>query len=1144
MSTRSAYTSPRQNGTSSPPSSITGTSTVSPQVQRMNIVTRIAIEGKAKRDEENVAIKMYLKLAIPADNINPGTAIPLFKEENVKIRDFDIHPLDNSSVPYNFSSSTSPLLHNAARALNLPARSHHSYLSLFGHQPPIASSRFAGSTSRSKESDIPRLDERYTGHILVSGYQVSYVLPKEFPPKLHPNGIPEEGDDVLRTPVLNGSRHRRSSMADKNVILFMVGISMVVPYLSKPPRAPWLLSIPTPRCLSNHLKLHIFPPNPTPSASSSFQSLSSGDTDAESPTWDMTADPHVTRTASSRRPSAYQYQHFADDESSDSTSAPGFSDGVGIQGTFPSAERIRVRWAAPVRRVDDGTSDGRRRVGVTSARGEMACTVLGRGRPHPGGAEGVYMHLEYKGVCKGVWFPGVATLLGMDIGLETKGCEVSWAPGHEPKWDIIGGTGYTGHEIGGAQQPQRIDRQSSFDMPQLTVTSNSPSAGPSNLPPSRQNSSSSTASLLRAPLPNQNVPEYSFEESEPTTPSEAGMSSMFSATDPESRGRSRASSLAETEPDIRPPSVPITLHLNINDLLLPNKNVFTFTIAGVVLITPRSPTSTAAPQSTSPEAVASSDSEDASKELIVSLPRFRVLAADAEKIETTARNGIESKMEIMELYASADPQARRAELARGSRAKVSSDGGRIALRLPSRFASPTSYLSARREDSDSSTRPPSRPRTPTDLHRLASTSALRDTLLTSVTRPRRDGPLMIPSVAASVTPLLSATSRLPDAYAVRVALPSPADTDDEWLEFGIAQSTSPGDAKQPSHGPPRVEIASASLEGVPVKYETSAVVKPEQSAVSALALEEISGRDWINWVRVHVGTTGGNVEIVYIVKQLPQDAEPAKATKKGKQRLVEMSGLPIILPTFSLPVGTLQVDMECPSGYEIASLHSNLAHQRSSMEGRRLLHYSLPKFFYTQMNLRLTSRAERQSWLPSSVSKLFRLLAYAAPIISSAIVFLLLLGVHNDVSRVQSVLAGCYNGVPHGSGTAGWADSAPTITVTATVIDRNAGPGTEGQHRWPTSPADPTRAASVTVIDVTSPTPREKHPAKPESQPARQAPRAKEGTQLVPFGQYTFRWPRMGFNISRQKTVDAIIDGFGTVWRVVRKMYHWPLDPP
>jgi len=165
----------------------------------------------------------------------------LLSEENVKILDSEVHPLDTSSVPYNFSSTASPLLHNAARALNLAARSHQSYLSLFYQRQSMISSRMSAA-SISQEPEITPLDEMYTGHILVSGYQVSFVLPKEFPPKYRLNaGLNDDGESAHFTPIPNGLRSRRGSIGDKNIILFMAGINMVVPYLSKPPRAPWLV---------------------------------------------------------------------------------------------------------------------------------------------------------------------------------------------------------------------------------------------------------------------------------------------------------------------------------------------------------------------------------------------------------------------------------------------------------------------------------------------------------------------------------------------------------------------------------------------------------------------------------------------------------------------------------------------------------------------------------------------------------------------------------------------------------------------------------------------------------------------------------------------------------------------------------------
>ena len=120
--------------------------------------------------------------------------------------DSQVHPLDSNSTPYNFSSTTSPLLHKAARALNLPARSPHSYVSL-------------ASSSSSSES-LPPVEEKYTGQILVSSYHVSYILPREFPRR--------EAD----------TRSKRQSI----VAHFMAAIDIWAPFISQPPHAPYLVS--------------------------------------------------------------------------------------------------------------------------------------------------------------------------------------------------------------------------------------------------------------------------------------------------------------------------------------------------------------------------------------------------------------------------------------------------------------------------------------------------------------------------------------------------------------------------------------------------------------------------------------------------------------------------------------------------------------------------------------------------------------------------------------------------------------------------------------------------------------------------------------------------------------------------------------
>ena len=620
----------------------------------------------------------------------------------------------------------------------------------------------------------------------------------------------------------------------------------------------------------------------------------------------MTADPHVTRMANPRR-SAYQYQHFADDESSDSASAPGFSDGFGIQGTFPSTERIRVRWAAPVRSIENGTRAGRRRVGVTDVRGEMLCTVSGRGRDRTTGKEGVLVHLDYKGTCQGIWYPGVATLLGMDVGLEATGCDVSWAKGNDAGWDVLGGFGYTGHEIDGAEQPH-TENQTSFDMPTMTMSSKLPTpATPNGHTSSRQSSNSSTSSLLRAPLPPQNVPEYSFESS-PTTPgSEVGLSSVFyTTTENDTREPTRANSVAQSESDAPLPSLPITLHLNINDLLPPNKNAFTFSIKGIVLVTPRTPSSPAEGD----ESPHTSDADDKSRGLLVSLPRFRILAADTEQIETTVRNNVDSPTDVVEVCSSSDPKARRVELARGTRTRVSSHGGFVTLR-PLRVQLPRTPVSSKSSTRrDSIGRPTEHQRTP-GLHRVASSSSLRDSLHTGP-KPVRDGLRMIPHIHAMITPLCTEGASIPRTYAVCIRLPAPSDADDEWLDFGLGHVSPTHSTEKSPTGPVRVQIVAASLDGVPVKFETTTIATKGPSTGSALVFEQMSGKEWETWVRVRVGSSScGNVEITYIVNEHNNDSGKKG---KGKERATAGSGLDIILPSFSIPVGRLHVDVATPTG--------------------------------------------------------------------------------------------------------------------------------------------------------------------------------------------------------------------------------------
>jgi len=267
------YTPPqsRHRRPSSPPLSAAGSSqfTSTPQ-PKLNVVTRLALEGKAKHGDDGANLRMYLKVgplyftpfvfsysrsspfrwiaflqAQPSRCFQawPFTAFPVHissytTEENLKLLSAQVQPLDIHSAPYNFSSTSFPLLNNAARALHLPALSQKSYLSVFGVPTPASSTMHTSrtsSTSSSPAHNTPPLDEKYTGHIIVSGYNISYILPKEFPPRF--NG----SDSAWRVSTFSGPQTRRPSVSERNNMHFMAAIELWIPYASRPPKAPFLV---------------------------------------------------------------------------------------------------------------------------------------------------------------------------------------------------------------------------------------------------------------------------------------------------------------------------------------------------------------------------------------------------------------------------------------------------------------------------------------------------------------------------------------------------------------------------------------------------------------------------------------------------------------------------------------------------------------------------------------------------------------------------------------------------------------------------------------------------------------------------------------------------------------------------------------
>nr|GAT43333.1 predicted protein [Mycena chlorophos] len=1084
--------------------------TVTGSNAKLNIVSRVAIVGRAgatQEGENGAEIKMYLKLSVPVDSVAPGTTIPLFAEENIKIVDWQVHPLDKDSAPYAFSPDTSPLLHHAARSLGLNKPLEQTFHNAFELSPPHGSTSLGsmmngvGSTRKTKTPPTP-VDQKYAGKIMISLYNVAYLVPTVFPRLA-------DSDHSSRM-------SRRASMPER-LAHFMAAIVLWVPFIGKPPRSPYMLSIPTPpRCLSNTIRLRIFPPES--SQSSSQASLS--DADTSSGAWDLSSDPPVTRKASRYTRPGNAYGDRADDESSDSSSSEPY--GISMQGAFPTTDRIRVRWARPPASI--GTDDGRRRVGVTDVKAEMTVAVLGTRMDPETKREGIVMGLDYRGKCDNVFFPGVATMLGLDVSLVAKGSDVSWLSDEEAGWQVGGSAGYTGFDVGAPPKSPAPSRHDSID----SNYSNGFLAGERPLS-QHSSASSSSASLLRGPLPVNNVPEYSFEGAGGSQSASLESSIMAS---------SLPSGSAESTVLIRPPGVPITIHLDMNKILptTPSRrNEFSFSLKGTVLVVPR----------TRNQQTNDSDRDPSDSESVI-IPHFSVLATTrSEKLSFLVRNSLDvasSTVEVME------PDSRDKRVLRQGdyQSKGCTEHARVLVRSGITFsANSTPPVTNGRL-------PPSRPRTPNLGSRERVMSVSNGTramavlgMAPVVPRPKRDGTLMIPSVRADVTPMVDpAHSGVPSSYAVRVVFAAPADADSEWLEFGLAKQS---DARA---DPPKVDIVCVTVDDVPVLYETRTADPAVKQEDAGLSLEQIGGQEWLSWVKMHVGAGAGHVVVDYVVRGV--HGSPAVDPKgKGKMKARQRAQFDVYLPSFRLPVGRLEVHIDTIPGFEISDLRSNFAHQQEIPSGRKLLRHSLPGLFYPHISLNLSLDRRR-----SNVVSFAYLLFASTAVLIFAMVY---------IARMNPAPEMVYLPPGHGVDALGGReyltlgnselDEKLTVTVTTTVYHSSA--QTPGRWAWPQfGHAEP---SPTTDADVESPSDDPPPPAPtpspepvPSSQPAPVvittpgAGREQQPTSLILAPRLPFPWlsgitwpPKVPFDTKLLKE-KARIGAAYAMW-LYKLVLHFPL---
>ena len=263
-------------------------------------------------------------------------------------------------------------------------------------------------------------------------------------------------------------------------------------------------------------------------------------------------------------------------------------------------------------------------------------------------------------------------------------------------------------------------------------------------------------------------------------------------------------------------------------------------------------------------------------------------------------------------------------------------------------------------------------------------------------------------------------------------------------------------------------------------------------------------------------------------------------------------------------------------------MQSNLEHQRSCGDHHELRQFGLREFFYSQICAHIvpqtsprgssssSSRGKEappwswtRSWswssLPSPSSLFLRATTSAAPALLSLVLLILLLGLHQDLGRLRTSLERC--GPPGGPNWTNNNYNVPPVTVTtvtATVVSTRPPAGTgstaraadrESQDSDSDSevPLAQNAPTSVTMIDVTSPHPPKRDPPRVKPPPSGGGDTSVHGEHdaLLPLERPLLLWPiRFDLPFTREEALEAVEHSLSVAWQILRRLYHFPLDPP
>jgi hypothetical protein len=217
-------------------------------------------------------------------------------------------------------------------------------------------------------------------------------------------------------------------------------------------------------------------------------------------------------------------------------------------------------------------------------------------------------------------------------------------------------------------------------------------------------------------------------------------------------------------------------------------------------------------------------------------------------------------------------------------------------------------------------------------------------------------------------------------------------------------------------------------------------------------------------------------------------------------------------------------------------VQSNFAHQHTNRGAIRLNHYATKDLFLPFVRLDTAPKRHGGTAALSFAARCARFAVRIAMAFALASLLLLAFNMNSELVRMRAALDGCSR-MQYYHTDAG----PPVVTVTATIL-------TPSSAR-PTPPAVPTASAaampiddpvtlppSIFVIDIAS--------ARTTSEPRHGKSVHGEEGALLPL-QYAYDWWPLRFEMpTADETMDALVSGLGTLWQVIRRIYHYPLDPP